>query len=325
MEQYAIGVDIGGTTVKGAVITRDGLIREKILVPTVSAKSGQQLLDMVVGVIADLIKRVGATDNLLGVGIGTPGFVDRHGTITGNAVNLPEWQGTNLYDPVMKRFGVRATAANDATAMTLAEIRFGAGRGAANCICLTLGTGIGGGIVIEGKVYKGSHAMAGELGHVSVDHDGVACGCGQKGCVERYASAPGIVFWAREFCARVQETEHTSFVRMVIEGNPPLTSKIVYEYVQRGDPVACRVNEFICDKLARALGIFITTLAPDRVVLGGGVMMAGRVIIATVTRRLPRYCLSETLKRCDIRCAELGEDAGVIGAGYLVFESEPRP
>jgi glucokinase len=321
MEQYAIGIDIGGTTIKGAMVARTGRYRERIVVPTASARSGTELFDRILEIIASLIERKERTDDLCGVGIGTPGFVDQHGTIIGNAVNLPEWQGTNLYEPVMKRFGLRTVAANDATAMTLAEARFGAGRGVLNLVCMSLGTGIGGGIVSGGRLYQGVRGMAGEFGHVSIDPQGILCGCGQKGCVEQYASATGIVHRAQELCA-AGAVEETGFVRMVRTAGEYLTAKQVYDFVNNGDPVALKVNEYVCDNLSRAIGIIISILAPDRVVLGGGVMMAGRVIIDTVLHRLPHYCLMDILKQCDIRAAELGEDAGVIGAGSLVFEGE---
>jgi glucokinase len=320
MKQYAIGIDIGGTTVKGAIIAGDGLIRRRMRVPTDTSLNGARILETVITIIGRLIEQEGGSDHVFGVGIGAPGFIDRDGTVIGKAVNLPGWEGMQLCRPVKERFALRAVAANDALAMTLAEARFGAGRGVADMVCYALGTGIGGGIVTGGNLHHGTRGMAGEFGHVSIDPGGIPCGCGQKGCVERYASAPGIVYWAREICetGRVEETD---FVRIVRAGGDAVTAKLVYEFVNRGDPVARRVNEFVCDKLSRAVGITINTLAPELVVLGGGVMMAGQVIVDTVRKHLPKYSLPEMLKTCEVRAAELGEDAGVIGAGALVFDA----
>jgi glucokinase len=282
------------------------------------------MLDAILRIIATIAEQVGGTKNFCGVGIGTPGFVDRDGTIIGRAVNLPGWEGTRLYEPIMERYGLKAVAANDATAAALAEARFGAGQGVENCVFYSIGTGIGGGIVAGGRVQYGGRGMAGEFGHVSIDHEGLPCGCGQRGCVERYASGPAIVSWARSLCDSTN-VEATDFVQTVRVAGESLTARRVYEFVNQGDAVALRVNDFVCDKLARAIGSTITALAPDRVVLGGGVMMAGQVIIDTVKKHLPQYTLPEMLGNCEIRAAQLGEGAGVIGAGCLVFEAIDAP
>jgi glucokinase len=319
MEHHAIGIDIGGTTIKGAVVGRDGRLRGETRIPTAPVTGGPGMLDALLGLIATIAEKEGGIINFCGVGIGTPGFVTRDGTIIDRAVNLPGWEGTRLYEPIMERFGLKAIASNDATAATLAEARFGAGRGFDNSVFYSLGTGIGGGIVTGGKLYYGQRGMAGEFGHVSIDPEGVPCGCGQKGCVERYASAPAIAYWARSLCAP-DTVEATDFVRMVRTAGESLTARQVYEFVNRRDAVALRVNDVICDKLARAIGITVNILAPDRIVLGGGVMMAGMVIVETVAKFLPKYALTEPLSHCSVARAELGEDAGVIGAGTLVFE-----
>jgi glucokinase len=319
MHNKAIGIDIGGTTIKAAVVGRDGRLHNESRIPTASVAGGPGMLDALLNLIATIVEQEGGTKNLRGVGIGTPGFVGRDGTIIGRAVNLPGWEGTRLYEPIMERFGLKTIASNDATAATLAEARFGAGRGIENSVFYALGTGIGGGIVANGRLYRGSRGMAGEFGHVSIDPEGVPCACGQKGCVECYASAPAIAHWARTLCDS-NAAEATEFARMVRAAGDSLTAKQVYEFVNRGDAVALRVNDFVCDKLARAIGGAITMLSPDRVVLGGGVMMAGTVIVDTVAKFLPKYALPEPLSHCTLAIAKLGENAGVIGAGTLVFE-----
>jgi glucokinase len=185
-------------------------------------------------------------------------------------------------------------------------------------VCYALGTGIGGGIVIDHKLYKGSHGMAGELGHIPVVPDGIDCTCGMRGCVECYASATGIVRMAKE-AAAIAAAE-TPFVKEALSDPGAVTSKMVYDHVKKGDPVACAVNDRACDLLARAIGMTLNALSPDRIVLGGGVMMAGQVIIDTVNRHLPKYCFSMIREKCSIVAAELGEDAGVIGAAAMAFE-----
>jgi glucokinase len=323
MEKIAIGIDLGGTNLKGIIMNEQGDGRHLSRIPTEAKKGGQKVLDNILTLIEKLIQKEGSKDNIIGVGIGTPGFVDRDGTVIGGAENLPGWKGTRLYDPIQQRFGLPATAGNDVTVATLAESRFGAGKGVKNMVCLALGTGIGGGLVINDQLYKGTHGMAGEFGHISVETNGLQCNCGQKGCVEQYASATGIVEAAIRLCKDLDAKDtkqQTAFVHEVLRKPQSLTSKIVYDYVKKNDPVACRVNEYVCEMLARAIGVIVNGLSPDRIILGGGVMMAGQVIVDTVSRYVPQFCWPEIWKRCDIAIAQLEENAGVLGAAGLVFE-----
>jgi glucokinase len=319
MEKVAIGIDIGGTNLKGIVMEKTGNAHHITRIPTQAERSGVQILQNVMMVIDSLVRLEGSKEHIIGIGIGTPGFVSPDGVISG-AENLPGWKGTQLYGPVRERFKMNVVAANDVTVMALAEAQYGAGRGVANMVCYALGTGIGGGIVIDHKLYAGTHGMAGELGHIPVEPGGLPCNCGQIGCVERYASATGIVNMAKAMATQAMGAEASAFVKAVREAQDSLTSKTVYEFVAKGDSVACAVHERACEMLARAVGMAINTLSPDRVVLGGGVLMAGQVIINTVKKYLPRYTMKEMLATCDIAAAELGEDAGVVGAAAMAFE-----
>jgi glucokinase len=320
VKQYAIGIDIGGTNLKGTVMNRAGEFRHLIRMPTEAEKGGAKLLENILGLIEDLIDKEEKDGSFIGVGIGTPGFVDAEGTVIGGAKNLPGWEGSNLYRPIKKRFGLPATAGNDVTVGTLAEWRYGAGLGVQNVVCLMLGTGIGGGIVANGQLYKGTYGMAGELGHISVETNGRQCNCGIKGCVECYASATGIVRTAVEICRDLEARKQTSFSKLANDKPEKLTSKTIYEYVKKNDPIACQVNEIVCEKLARVIGIMVNTLSPDRIILGGGVMMAGQVIIDTVSKYVPQNCWKDVWQHCELVIAKCGENAGVIGAAQLVFE-----
>jgi glucokinase len=320
MKQSAIGIDLGGTNLKGVVMTRDGTQRHLSRTPTEADKGGRRVLENILGLVETLVAKAGGTDDIVGVGIGTPGFVDGDGTILGGAENIPGWKGLNAFRPIRKRTGLPVTAGNDVTVTALAEARFGAARDVANMVCLALGTGIGGGIIIDGRVYKGTHGMAGELGHLVVETNGLPCTCGGNGCVEQYASATGIVRNAIIAAAKTPLSDPTDFVRAVLDAPRRVTSKMVYEYVDMGDPVAVQVHELACEMLARAGGMILNAFAPDMLVLGGGVMMAGDIIVNCVSGRLPRFCWSEIAKRCRVVRAERGEDAGVLGAGALAFD-----
>jgi len=318
MGKKAIGIDLGGTAIKGAVIDESGICGGVTRVPTEADGGGPRIMENILSLIGKLAEGGGGPGEFIGVGIGTPGFVDSDGVILNGGANLPGWTGMQVYAPIAERFGLKASAANDVTSVALAELMFGAGRGIQNMVCFALGTGVGGGIVTNGRLYKGGHGMAGEIGHIVVETDGEPCPCGQRGCVERYASAPGIVKMAIDFSK--DEGCKTDFALAVRKNPGEVTSKSVYEYVAKGDPLALRVHERACDMLGRAAGIIINTFSPDRVVLGGGVMMAGNVVLEAVKKYAALHCWSEIFKLCEIVPAQMGEDSGVLGAGALALE-----
>ena len=317
----AIGIDLGGTTIKGAIIDEQGICGEVTRVPTEAHEGGQRIMANILSLIEKLAAGGGGPGEFIGVGIGTPGFVDAYGMILNGGANLPGWTGMQVYAPIAERFGLRASAANDVTSVALAELMFGAGRGVQNMVCFALGTGVGGGIVTNGRLYKGSHGMAGEIGHIVVETGGEPCPCGQRGCVERYASATGIVKMAVDMAmAETDESKLTGFAKLVRKNPGEITSKLVYEHVAKADALALRVHNRACDMLGRAVGIMINTFSPDRVVLGGGVMMAGSVVTEAVKSYAARHCWPAIFERCEIVPARMGEDAGVMGAGALALE-----
>ena len=319
MEKLAIGIDLGGTNLKGIILNEKGEGRHLTRIPTEAHNGGSHVMNNILKLIEELISKEGSDKQIIGVGIGTPGFVDADGTVWG-AENLPGWKGTRIYDAVTKKFGLKTIAANDVTVAAMAEAKYGAGQGIRNMVLFALGTGIGGGLVIDHHLYKGSHGMAGELGHIVVETNGIPCNCGQQGCVERYASATGIVNLARKLCAEAEKSNPTPFVLEVNKDPLKVTSKMVYDFVKINDPVANRVNEIACNMLAKAIGMVLNAISPDRIVLGGGVMMAGQVIIETVSKYVPSYCWPIIWEKCDVVIAQLGEDSGVLGAGAMVFE-----
>jgi glucokinase len=319
-EKLAIGIDLGGTAIKGAIVGEDGICGGVTRVPTEAHAGGERVMGNILSLIGRLIDGSGrGASAFMGVGIGTPGFVDSDGVVLGGAENLPGWQGMQIYSPVTERFGLKVSAVNDVTAVALAELRYGAGRGVRNMVCFALGTGVGGGIVADGKLYKGSHGMAGEIGHIVVETGGEQCACGQRGCVERYASATGIVGMAVEMAMAAEGDGVTAFANLVRRNPAEITCKQVYEHVAKADALALRVHNRACDMLGRAVGIMLNAFSPDRVVLGGGVMMAGSVITEAVRSYAARHCWPAIFERCEIVSAQMGEDAGVMGAGALAI------
>jgi glucokinase len=318
MAYSAIGIDLGGTTCKGAIMSADGASRHITRIPTEARRGGERVLHNILRLIGALLEKEGSSQAIAGVGIGSPGFVDADGEVLGGAENLPGWKGMRIFDPIREQFGLKVTASNDVTVAALAEFKFGAGRNADNAVCFALGTGIGGGIVIDRKVYRGSHGMAGELGHIVVETEGLQCNCGQKGCVEQYASATGIVKLAIRYAGDARE--RTAFVEAVNTAPRAVTSRLVYDYVKQKDPIALQVHHTACEMLARACGIVCNTLSPDRIVLCGGVLKAGSIITDEVRQRTKNHCWKPIFERCEFAEAQLGEDAGVLGAAALALD-----
>lgn len=320
MEKSAIGIDLGGTNLKGIIIDKNGEGRHLTRIPTGAEKGGAHVMENILTLIGKLIEKEGTCETIMGVGIGTPGFVNEAGVVDG-AENLPGWKGTRLYEPVMKKFGLKTIGANDATVAALAEARFGAGRGVRNMVLLTLGTGIGGGIVVDHKLYTGTFGMAGELGHIIVETGGIQCNCGLKGCVERYSSATGHVTLARQFAADTPADKATPFTLFVRNSPESVSSKTIYDYVVKGDPVALKVHETASEMLGRLIGIICNSVSPDLIILGGGVMKSGKIITDAVAKYAARNCWPMIWEKCSIEVAQLSEDAGVLGAGAMVFDA----
>jgi glucokinase len=319
-QPMAIGIDLGGTNLKGIVMDKEGAYRHLTRVPTEAEKGGKQVMSNILTLIGQLIEKEGSADHLVGVGIGTPGFVDSDGTMLGGAENLPGWKGTQIYAPIKQKYKLPAIAANDVTVMALAESKFGAGKGVRNVVCLAMGTGIGGGIVINGHLYAGTHGMAGELGHTVVETNGIQCTCGLKGCVERYASATGVVYLTKTLAPSFDSDQPSTLMRIALDSPDALTAKMVYDHAKNGDPFALHINDIVCEKLAVAVGIFLNAFAPDRMILGGGLLMAGDIILRNVQKRVPRHCWPQIAERCDIVIARLGEDAGALGSAAMAFD-----
>lgn len=320
MEKSAIGIDLGGTNLKGIIIDKNGRGRHLTRIPTGAEKGGAHVMENILTLIGMLIEKEGTSETIMGVGIGTPGFVSVDGIVDG-AENLPGWKGTHLYEPVEKKFGFKTIGANDATVAALAEARFGAGRGVRNMVLLTLGTGIGGGMVIDHKLYTGTFGMAGELGHIIVETGGIQCNCGLKGCVERYASATGHVTLANLFADATPVGQETPFTRFVKGSPEAVSSKTIYDYVEQGDPVALKVHETASEMLGRLIGSICNSISPDLIILGGGVMKSGKIITDAVARYAAQNCWPMIWNKCRIELAQLSEDAGVLGAGAMVFDT----
>ncbi len=313
MDGVFVGIDLGGSSIKTVRADGNGRLSPVLRVPTRGDAGAEGVLEQLAEIIAEYV--TDADGELGGIGIGTPGLVDEDGYLRGEAVNIDGWDKISITGTLRGRFAVPIRVQNDTSLATLAELRRGAGRGARHLIAFFLGTGLGGGIVADGRLYCGNHGLAGEFGHTVVEPDGPPCKCGQAGCLEQYASAQGLV----RLCVELAP-QHDSPLASAVRHTPTeLTAELVYRRFQHGDALAVAVHGVVSEMLARGVGAMMNALAPERVILGGGVLRSGAFIPDSVRRRIHRYTLPAVREDCRIVEAGLGADAGAIGAVLLAL------
>ncbi|MCM1102052.1 MAG: ROK family glucokinase [Clostridium sp.] len=311
MSEYAFGVDIGGTTVKMGLFDREGHVSDKWEIPTVTANAGEAILpDVAKSILAKMEERGIKSDAVAGIGVGAPGAVDDEGTLVNGAVNLG-WGVFNIPEQLGALTGLPVKAANDANVAAFGEMWQGAGKGYDDLVAVTLGTGVGGGILVNGRILAGANGGGGEIGHMHVeDKETEECGCGNRGCLEQYASATGIVRLARR---RLERDGADSVLR-----RGELTAKAVFDAVKSGDKLACEVAEEFGEYLGRALAQVAAVTNPRIFVIGGGVSKAGDVLLSYVEPVFRRYVF-KACANTKFVLAELGNDAGIYGAAGLIL------
>lgn len=316
--RFALAIDLGGTKVVAAVVSEEGTITSYSTRPTEAQKGGDWVLNRIKEEALEALEKSKIhPSQLLGVGMGTPGVVDtERGVMLSEAVNIPEWKGRNLKEELERVLGVTVFVENDANAAGLGEFVFGAGKGAKSLVFVALGTGIGGAVILNGELVRGSSFAAGELGHISIDPNGLRCGCGNYGCIELYASGPAIAQRAREYVLKGAKTKLSTMV-----APEELTAEHVVRAAQEGDLLA----QSVLAEAGRLLGVtlagVVNLLNPDRIVIGGGVAQAGEWILEPVRWEVKRRALPDATKNLKILQAALGTNAGVLGAAALVFRS----
>ena len=304
--KYGFGIDLGGTTVKLAFFNDEGTMLNKWEIPTVTSNGGSRILPDIAASIRAHLDKVGVADSeVLGIGIGVPGPVNGKGVVN-KCVNLG-WGVFNIHEELGKLTGFPVKAGNDANVAALGEYWKGGGQGCENMIFATLGTGVGGGIVVDGKLVHGVHGAGGEIGHLVLNREETEpCGCGKCGCVEQYCSATGIVRMAEKHLAA---TEEASSLRDIF----PLTCKDVFDHAAAGDAVASDILEKVYAYLGEFLADLCAVLDPEAVVLGGGVSKAGLPLLDGARRYFDKYAFHGT-KGVRFELASLGNDAGAYGA-----------
>ncbi|MCF0173077.1 MAG: ROK family protein [Bacteroidales bacterium] len=316
MKNYVVGVDIGGQTTKIGIVDRSGaIVAQTVITSKYNADEGEKFMDSVCEAICDLAKGVGF-DQIHGVGIGAPNGNYYTGSIA-FAPNLP-WaknQSVPLKAYMEDKLGIPVTLTNDANAAAVGEMTYGAARGMKNFIMITLGTGVGSGIIVNGELVYGHDGFAGELGHtIAVRHNGRQCGCGRNGCLEAYASAIGVARTAREWLGSGKYEDS------LLSDIEEITSKDVYEAAVKGDKLAIDVFNFTGTLLGRQFADFVAFSAPEAIVVFGGLARAGEFIFKPIKESMEANLLTIWKDKVAVIPSALKEsDAAILGASALAW------
>lgn len=311
MATHAIGVDIGGTTVKLGLFTVDGVLVDKWEIPTRKDEGGKYILgDVAASIEEKLAEKAVSKAEVAGVGMGVPGPVRSDGTVL-KCVNLG-WGVFQVEEELEKLLSLPVKAGNDANMAAMGEMWQGGGKGFEDIVLITLGTGVGGGIILGGKMLAGVNGAGGEIGHILVNQNETAvCGCGKKGCLEQYTSATGIVRMAN---LKLEASKAASKLRDLEK----VTAKDIFDAAKEGDELAKELVEEFGECLGRALAQVACVVDPEVFVIGGGVSRAGEVLITTIKKYYPKYAF-HACQNAKFALATLGNDAGIYGGAKLIL------
>lgn len=301
-KEYIVGVDLGATNVKFGLINKDRIVLKRVL-PTRSFTSKENLISGLCQNIKRILSMAGISkENILGIGFGLPGPIDSRKGIVHYFPNIKGWHNVALRRIIQKKMGLAVFIDNDANLMSLAEARLGAAKGKKNIVGITLGTGVGGGILVDGSLYRGSGLVAGELGHIPLNENGPKCNCGGIGCLERYIGNRYILENARKAFGKNISLEDLSLL------------------ANQGSGKAKKIWRGVAGHLGIALTAVVNFFNPDTIVIGGGVSSAGRIILDNVRKVIKVRAMPTHGKSVKVVKAKLGNDAGILGAGLLVKE-----
>lgn len=309
-----IGIDLGATNIKAGRVNREGNVLESLLVSTEASKGVEEVIRRF-GVI---IQKLSKSNQIKAIGVSVPGLVDPDRGIVRSPPNLPGWEEVPLKALLEKSLHIPILINNDVNMVTYGEWRFGAGRGTRNLLCITLGTGVGGGIITDGKLYLGGNKHAGEIGHMIIDPEGPSCKCGGRGCLEALVGAEAI---KRRTISLIQSSNRQSSIVNEVKGDlEKITPEVVSKAAQRGDPIAMEMINQVGKEIGIALTNAMALLDPDRVVIGGGISKAGEVLFSPIRKTVEERLYTLKTGKIKILPSELGDNAGVIGSAIYAYE-----
>ncbi len=315
----AAGIDFGGTSIKMALVDRNGGIRSRKTIPTRNLADRRAGLDAMAGGIEELKSAAGLTpaDPIAGVGIGVPGFVDFERGHIHVLVNVPGWDDVPLRALMEERLSLAVRVDNDVNVMALGECTYGAGKNFEHALFVTLGTGVGGALLLDGRIYRGAHSMAGEIGHMSIDMNGVDSPMGRGG-LEQYIGNRRII----ERAQTLMKGEPSSVLHTWCEGDPGrVTPQMIQKAAEEDDRVGLDVYDFVAECLSTAFASTAYLIQPQAIIIGGGIGLSGRVLFDPLRRHLEERLHRDFFSRLEITPAILGNDAGVIGGASLARQA----
>ena len=315
VKKYNIGVDIGGTNVKIALVDPKGAIVYSNSVPTRAEMGYEYTVKNIKETIYTSMKESDVTiDSIGGIGFGLPGQINSEAGVVRLLPNIPGWVNVPLGQIIEDEFKVKCKIDNDVRVATLGEFTYGAGQGCKNLVCITVGTGVGSGIIVNGQLVRGASMSAGEIGHMILQaHEGPICGCGNTGCLEAFASGPSIVQLAKEYLSGGKSAKFEE-----LANGREITPFMVYEAAMQGDAVAKRIFAIVGEWLGIALTSVVNLLNPEKIIIGGGVSQAGNFLIDPIRKTINERAIKVSADAVEVVTAKLGERAGVIGASLLI-------
>ncbi len=316
--KYIAGIDLGGTNIKALLMDEKFAVKCRKSVPTPYLQPPKATFDAIIGEIEDMLAESGlGKGDLLGIGIGVPGLTDCRTNITYSVAFL-KWKDTDVGKPLHDHFGVPVYAENDGNVNALGEMYYGAGRGYKDIVLLTLGTGLGCGIICDGKLLRGSKYVSGESGHIIIEKDGEQCACGKRGCFEACCSARAMARDARRFALEHEDSLLWDYCGGDLR---KVDGQMIDRGYDAGDPACLQTMQLYTTRLAVGINSLINVLNPEIVIIGGGVSRSGERILAP-TRKLVEQNLMHPIQKCEIVAGELYTDAGVMGACSLVAQGQ---
>jgi glucokinase len=316
-DRLFIGIELEGAKIKAAVTSSSGQVLHEIQ-ENARRQSAEALTEQIIQILTEFKQTAEPQGKLLGAGIGVPGLINLKTNKIEVLPNLPQVSTATLYDDILRSTGLPVVFDNDANTGAYGEWQCGAARGYRNIIYVTIGTGIGSGIILGGQMWRGSTGFAGELGHMTIDVDGVECVCGNVGCLETLASGPNIVRRAQQ---RLYRDRTSSLSRLIIPRDREMSSDDIVQAALSGDELSQVVFERTGKYLGIAIGGLINLLNPELVVFGGSVMKVGDILLKPIINETRRRAFAPSFEDCRIVAAQLGQWAGVIGAAMLARDS----
>jgi len=310
MKMKIVGVDLGGTTFTVGLVDESGKIIKRLTRETHVEEGKDRVMERIAEAVNDV-----TTEDVEYVGIGSPGSIDRDRGIVRFSPNFPDWWDVPLADEIERRTGKKVFIENDANSFVLGEKWFGAGKNYDHIVALTLGTGIGGGVITHGRLLTGSTGIGAELGHIVIEPNGPVCGCGVRGCLEAVASGTAIKKFAMESYKKFPDSK----IFAMAGGPDKVTPKDVFEAVLLGDRLATLIRDRVVDALARAIASYVHTFNPQVIIIGGGISRAGDVLFDPLNEKVNDYVMPSFLGTFKIVRSKLLDDAGVLGAVSIVL------